>query len=1470
MTFFNALAAIVEVRLGDVTADLRSDRTMFSPLHFPNGVLLYDFTTSEPPQSHLALSPFDLFRDPFVVLGLADWTQLAREQNQASSDAVAEDSNGHQSISLNDFETIVGNLREKYPRILVHNVLLFDSPAETSRDAVVEGLIHVPPVGQRKMTTMKTIVCDITSKLLAEMMTLARSIQVLPSITSPVQGPKSLNGLPISQRFRDATLVRTNSLNAGRARSASPAIGDNIHSHRMSMPVFASGTSAASSPTGGSRPTSPDFGPKKLPARTFEEITANSEVEQQKPAEGRSASQDRVSIHGFGSGSLDDWNRNKAQCRIGIVIAGLYLQAGRWRDAMKEFVDNAIKARSLSDHIWHAKALESILVCMILLAWSRLEFQIPPICYPIADRSLSSKTTQSTPAASTTDVSSHGGFSTGRSDDLQALARMIPDLANMILSIYARQLIVTGEGLPELAFSESTIRLAKVLTSLHLAGGLLNDDVLQHMVHGAALKVQGPPLEACRLTITPSRSSIEGLLLKAFPEAGELSDLSPLDRVMIIAGIASVLSALGLQRKKSMMIMEYIDALTAAINDRKKIGAAQAGVHPTVGLSSYSRVTGDFEPQKSSTANDSQSENGLEEFLNTLCHVHGIPEAKWSENVGFETLHGDTTNGIEGDVKRPLQEGTVNSRPLSDQLVGNFILRSFGSVNVKADVLRSCIQLCEAISDIDGLLHYSAALLRTAGPGIALSFDNGDSLITLSREEQISLINLINKTVADAKLAGVDVEAEFWDEFLVRGLYVLSPPPSLAVRRQRQSDLVKAKGKQGPESTFKMVHDPFATKDMEEKDEPLVANEKREFVIVLQNPYEFEVQIEHIKIFSETLIVASSQQGFVLRPSRTQSFSVMGEVPEPGTIQVDSCMIKIKGCRERRFSIFSENWSPAPEIKMKNLGLLKFRSTKSRTSDESTSSHVSQTALSSFPSPSIITLTVIPDQPRLIILENATSQSAIMLLEGERKKISVTLHNDSDIVAADFLHIAFQDTAAAIMEEAIGNKTLPPSELYEFEYQLSRLPAVRLCEEPALLIAPHETKTFDFELLGKPGLTRANIVFHYANTGTAHTEDGNIFFSRQVSVSYSITVNASIQLHRFDVLPFSGGLRWTRDAGSSEGDQSSNHVGTTKTQSGLIKRIQIVSQSASAEECCLVALDLRNGWPAPIHASLHLEPVEDTANRKSALATQTVEELIQPGHVSRFVLLTPKIYLPNRYQRIKPINPENERQFVVSTIAEPDAEIMTRELFWYREAVLSMLRGSWRVEGNDREGDIDLRTLRLNPKMLDILRLDDLAIEFQVLDAKEEVPVAQYQNSRSTFNVRVEEDLIFRVKIKNRSDRVIFPLLRVRPSWAHQPPDQPLDLGRRLTWDGVLQRPLQPVRPGETIFADTSMCVTCSGELEIGASVEEYQLCKSTAGEEKVGVSSAATSQIPDSILNISGRRTWTANQPCRIIAKDN
>jgi hypothetical protein len=144
------------------------------------------------------------------------------------------------------------------------------------------------------------------------------------------------------------------------------------------------------------RAASPSTQGTRTPPTTFDEISGinaanalhqtNSNTARPSTAT-KSTTADRVSIHGFGSGGVGERARNKARGRITIVIGTLYMCAGQWLEAMKELTEGATKARALSDHLWHAKALEHIMVCMLLFAWSGMDFQvgIATVCFQQVD-----------------------------------------------------------------------------------------------------------------------------------------------------------------------------------------------------------------------------------------------------------------------------------------------------------------------------------------------------------------------------------------------------------------------------------------------------------------------------------------------------------------------------------------------------------------------------------------------------------------------------------------------------------------------------------------------------------------------------------------------------------------------------------------------------------------------------------------------------------------------------------------------------------------------------------------------------------------------------------------------------------------------------------------------------------------------------------------------------------------------------
>src|SRR5689334_11601387 len=130
---------------------------MFSPLAYPDGAMIYDLVTHVPPPSHLALSPFDLYREPLAVIALADGTELDQGTfNKRHSANGTGPSTAEKNIRTLYQE--LEDLRDNYPKALVHQVLVFDYVAPKDSDIPIpEGLVAIPPEEDCKRTTMKTV-----------------------------------------------------------------------------------------------------------------------------------------------------------------------------------------------------------------------------------------------------------------------------------------------------------------------------------------------------------------------------------------------------------------------------------------------------------------------------------------------------------------------------------------------------------------------------------------------------------------------------------------------------------------------------------------------------------------------------------------------------------------------------------------------------------------------------------------------------------------------------------------------------------------------------------------------------------------------------------------------------------------------------------------------------------------------------------------------------------------------------------------------------------------------------------------------------------------------------------------------------------------------------------------------------------------------------------------------------------------
>lgn len=1089
--------------------------------------------------------------------------------------------------------------------------------------------------------------------------------------------------------------------------------------------------------------------------------------------------------------------------------------------------------------------------------------QIPPICYPVADKS--SKSLMS------------GGFDTSaqsapgnRIISLQNLANLLPDLSNNIVNLYNRAANITDEPLPQLVFSETIIRLSRILVAARVRDGALDDNALKHVVMNEPLSPLHHP-ERPRGMVILRKSDIANFLFRALPLSPG-SDLPATDAIPIIIGVISVLHTLDLPRKKAFVLRELLSIIVPTLVQARKIGAAEVGIHPAAGLASLSDAAFDVNALDIGPGN---MEESMRTLLAAIGEIYGVQPSSFSE---WEKKRSSTSSGSQSYPEYDSVAAIV------ERSFRHAALDGYGDLNLKIDVLKACINCCEALPDFDGVLRFTVELLQTIRGSLMLA-EAYHAPPYLPPEEQVRLLNNIKRTVGAANRLGVaGLEAEYWDDFLVRGVQLLAlPDPRRPVRRTKSE--IDASSEKSKKDLF--LYNPFSKANSKATEQLMVAGEHAAFRVTLQNPYEFEVEIERIRLENEGVKFDAVAEWVALSPLAVQDIVVYGIAHDEGPLNVTGCIVKVRHCRERRFPIFSSFWKPEAETKFKRTGLAaKKPSTERPLSWSSTTSRDGKQQLKKGPETTSCEVKVIRHQPSLVIDSMSLSQSAMMVLEGEVRSFDITLRNMSPC-DLDFILFNFQDSTSRQLQSALSNRDLLPTEVYELELKLSTKPALRWrrkdSPEGGSSIAAGQSATFTIDILGKPGLQDTTVQIDYSQVGLPEGELPDVFYTRQLFVPLTVTVNASIEVARCDVLPFNSDFAWQNKRGSeptSENTALSLHSTDSDPFSPVLSQL---GRGAYGPDHCILLLDLRNAWPSTLSVSLHVseQPMESGKPAKEDVDGQyTVHGDLQPGQISRFVLVMPRVYLDNPYATIPLLNTGMKRQFVVSANKLTfEAEAATREAFWYREELLKRVCGFWKEEpASRREGTIDLRNLRLNTRMVESMRLEDVDITYSLtpsFDTAQKSVVQQH--GRSKYTVHADEMLDLTVTVRNRSSKPIHPLLRLQPSLRHQPSNVALDLSRRLVWTGMLQQVLPVLPSGESTQTTIGVTVLCRGEYEFGATVEEVRLLKAAPGtrEAERDAHQPVFHDSEGAIKDTFGadvakkRRIWHARETCILNAHD-
>ncbi|KAF3920526.1 hypothetical protein ABW20_dc0108759 [Dactylellina cionopaga] len=1179
----------------------------------------------------------------------------------------------------------------------------------------------------------------------------------------------------------------------------------------------------------------------------------------------------RLSMTGFGSGSLTERERLKGRGRVSIAIANLHLMAGFVTDAFREFTEGAIAAKNNSDFLWHGKALEGIGVSLVMMAHMGLDLQIPTVVFP----------------ATTPLAEAKWKLNGALNESLETLFSMMPELLNTILSLYSRAGTFNNEHAPALVKSETIVRFCKLLVVGQQCHGL-NNNSLSHIVLGVPLPTDlGKP----QLKIL-SRADIATLVMKAYPT--NLKGLTVVDAASILGGMAAVLDRIGFKRKKALVTRELLNLLVPSLIQARVVGAAETGLHPTVSSAEDFRPAsrnglsrpGSPQPREIESALDGDEADIVRtsRLLDDLCAAYGISHDTLSRAIDVSTLD---------------EKNTLLRKTLADS--NHF--RSFGWLSLKVGVLRSCILLTEAVPDYEAILRYTTKLLEVAGT-------------ELSKGEQGKLAESFTRTVGLARKSGLDEDmggvADYWDDYLLRDVELVEsqiwkpPIPRAAAELSAVAEAVK--------NPF--IYNPFVSKDTTVTSLSsttvktlLVDSEPVDFLITLQNPFDFEIQIDGVSLEVTGVEFETLPASLVIGAYRQHTYIVTGIPHGSGTMKLLGAKIKVYGCKERFFPVVPDvRMVPLDgEDKVKRVGLGAMRFDHPRPKSHISTNSNNAARMSQIPQPDVgpdlkqLSINVIPAQPKLIVTHTSLPQNAIMVLEGEKQVFTIHVKNESTSVPVDFVAISFIDSTTEPVTNAISQKQGLPAEVYELEVILYKKKAFEwLQPEENVEIPPGGRGVFQVQVLGKPGLTSGRVVLDYGFINrdakaeeTVAGDSAGRWYTRRTETDITVTVNAAVELVRMDFLPWSG-VSSSLLASQQSAVQLPNGNGkmTSKfpTRNEQVKELfSRLSNVPNPSTYALVLIDIRNSWPHPLRVSMVYNPLKEDMEGHGYTHESgeddmrfTASDTIPAGHSTRLILPLKRIYVSNPTAPIPSLS-KTQRQYVVSlTRVSPELERVTREGFWYKEAVLARISGSWEEVGTERQGVVECRNFRMSgSRGVDVVKAEEVDVTID-LESEEKGDDSGGEDAvvktiaRGRWGVKTDEFFKVKVVVRNRGPKKVRLISRLLPSlrFVGGAGGNPgLEMTRRAGFNGTMQKSLGWVGSGEERRVEMGMVVLASGEYEILGCVEEVK--GDDYDEEEVGERKKQKGEpleVEQRLLEemIRGeRKVWYAREVCNVVASD-
>lgn len=731
-----------------------------------------------------------------------------------------------------------------------------------------------------------------------------------------------------------------------------------------------------------------------------------------------------------------------------------------------------------------------------------------------------------------------------------------------------------------------------------------------------------------------------------------------------------------------------------------------------------------------------------------------------------------------------------------------------GWEELRVSFFRTALTVCESLKDYAGIVKFAGLLLSTSAD-------------VISGNEQVRLSGAISAAIQAAHKQGqTSVLALYWDPNLLRDVRLIPTNTTITPQFTKQTGSANAKV---------FIHNPYATKrgpdgeELKEGNQVMVQNERAEFTVRLQNPYAFELHVKELNLIGQDVDLSAMAKNFYIAPSSVYDVSFSGVAVSTGQLKITGCRILVAGCEPQDFELSKQG--SLPYSKLKSAGV------KSAETED---------ALPVVKQP--VEITVIPAQPVMVLKNISLNHGWLMLLEGEKQEFKFTLTNISD-VDANLVQLQFSDATTEPLKLALTNKELPQSEVYEIEYFLHKRKALHWKrdkenngESRIARIPARDAATFTVEVTGKRGMTDGVVQIEYCNREEPIGDTAG-FWSRMMPLDFSVTVNPSVELGGCDIMALP------------------HEQKLAAVMTGVLDVTAAAQEtgSGSLENHCLIVLDLRNAWKKTLEVKLwsctckhehsHSEsPTPTSCSNKKFTVVKTIDS----GLTQRFVIPIQRIKF-TKQELERPIPSLGNRQFIVDSNSTAEQQQTMRENFWYREAVLAMLGGSWREEGafngsgdqpSARHGALELRGIQITTAMVQALRIETLELSMNAsIDGSTPKSEGGFVNT-DELTVQAEVDFItLTTTISNHnhsfspSSSSISGFLRFVPSERYGGPAAGTagdDTSTSLLYNGTLQRPVLDIKPGESKTVSIGFVALCPGEYEWTSVFDEFETTASS------------------------------------------